>query len=110
MGGPSGNSAMDANKSCMVITLDVKNAFNSAKWCKIIEALGNLGTPKYLTEKLLCYDSDDGPKIHRTSCEVLGLLLCIITNDEILRLQLPEEVTVIGFGDDIGCIFISYLS
>lgn len=33
---------MEANKSCKVITLDVKNAFNSANWRKVIKTLAQI--------------------------------------------------------------------
>lgn len=33
---------------CAVITLDIKNAFNSANWTLILSALSGLGTPSYL--------------------------------------------------------------
>lgn len=108
-------AAMEVNKTCAVVTLDVKNAFNFENWCKIIEAFAKLGAAKYLVrivtdfscERLLCYDSDYEPKRHRTSCGVpqglvLSILLCIIMYDGILRLELPEGLTVIGFADDIG--------
>lgn len=60
-------AAMEANQFYAVVTLDANYAFNSTKWCKRIEALAKLGTPKnlvhieFLREMLLCYDSDDGP-------------------------------------------------
>ena len=31
---------------CAVVTLDMQNAFNSARWDRIIEALYQFGTPK----------------------------------------------------------------
>ena len=96
--------AMEANKSCAVVTLDVKNAFNTAKWNKIIAALTKLGAPKYLVhivmeflrERILCYDSDDGPKTYTTTCgvpqgSVLGPLLWIIMYDGILKLQATQR-------------------
>lgn len=60
-------AAMEASS---VVILDVKNAFNSANCCKIIEALETLGIPKHLVpivikflcKRLLCYDLDDDPK------------------------------------------------
>ncbi|CAD7077663.1 unnamed protein product [Hermetia illucens] len=39
-------TAIEEGKCCAVITLDVKNAFNSAKWKKIIEALDKIQAPK----------------------------------------------------------------
>ena len=33
---------------CAVVTLDMQNAFNSARWDRIMEALDQFGIPKYL--------------------------------------------------------------
>ena len=39
-------------KYCAIVTLDVKNAFNSAKWSKIHEALQKLNVPLYIRTKI----------------------------------------------------------
>ncbi|CAD7089303.1 unnamed protein product [Hermetia illucens] len=67
---------------------------------------------KFLGERILCYDSDDGPKTYTTTCgvpqgSVLGPLLWIIMYDGILKLQLPKGVTIIGFADDIGVTIVA---
>lgn len=53
----------------------------------------------FLRERVLCYDSDDGPKTYRTTCgfsqgSVFGSLRWIKMYDAILRMQLPKEVAV----------------
>ena len=60
---------------CAVVTLDMQNAFNSARWDRIMEALDQFGTPKYLqkliacyfTDRILQYDTDDGLKVYRVT-------------------------------------------
>ncbi len=55
---------------CAVITFDVKNAFNSASWPHILQALENKRTPSYLlkiiksylSDRLLLYETEEGPK------------------------------------------------
>ncbi|CAB0030533.1 unnamed protein product, partial [Trichogramma brassicae] len=57
-------------KYCAVVTLDVKNAFNSARWNNILTALRRLHTPEYLlriinsyfSASVLDYSTDDGPE------------------------------------------------
>ena len=81
-------TALDEGKCCAVITLDVKNAFNSARWSKILESLMNLGVAKYLVrivadfliDRILCCESDEGRKSYQTTYgvpqgSVLGSLL-----------------------------------
>ena len=43
---------------CAVVTLDVRNAFNSANWGRIMRALFNMATPPYLMEILNNYFQD----------------------------------------------------
>ena len=53
----------------------MQNAFNSAMWDRIMEALDQFGTPKYLqkliasysTDRILQYDTDDGLKVYRVT-------------------------------------------
>ncbi|CAB0040819.1 unnamed protein product [Trichogramma brassicae] len=59
-------------KYCAVVTLDVKNAFNSARWNNINTALRRMRTPEYLlrivgsylSARELDYDTDDGGPTH----------------------------------------------
>ncbi|CAB0042929.1 unnamed protein product [Trichogramma brassicae] len=75
-------------KYCAVVTLDVKNAFNSARWNNINATLRRMRTPEYLlrivgsylSARELDYDTDDGPETHRVTAgvpqgSVLGLIL-----------------------------------
>ncbi|CAB0037031.1 unnamed protein product [Trichogramma brassicae] len=64
-------------KYCAVVTLDVKNAFNSARW-NINAALRRMRTPEYLlrivasylSARELDYDTDDGPESYRITAGV----------------------------------------
>lgn len=99
---------------CAVVTLDVKNAFNSASWDAIARSLHGLRVPVYLCNllrsyfdhRVLLYETEDGP------CELVitagvpqgsmvGPLLWNGMYDGVLKLQLPGDVKIVGFADDI---------
>ncbi|CAD7081162.1 unnamed protein product [Hermetia illucens] len=108
------------SKYCVVVTLDVKNAFNSANWNLIRKSLAKVGIPaylaaivdSYLTERRLWYDTDDGPQEYVVSAgvpqgSVLGPLLWNIMYNDVLNLPLPEEATVVGYADDIALVVVA---
>ena len=56
------------NRFCAVVTVDVKNASNSASWSAIASALHSMKVPDYLCNvlrsyfenRILVYETDDG--------------------------------------------------
>lgn len=101
-------------KYCALITLDIKNAFNTANWGHIMHALKEIGTPgylqriigDYLKDRVLLYETDMGTKEYTVTGgvpqgSVLGPILWNIMYDKVLRLKLPSEAKIIGFADDI---------
>lgn len=100
-------------KHAVLVTLDIKNAFNSAPWDGIMEALKKFGVSEYLIRIIGSYLEDrwitvEGKQI-RVTCgvpqgSVLGPLLWNILYDEVLRIKLPEGATIIGFADDTAII------
>ena len=60
---------------CLVVTLDIKNTFNSTRWDRIMEVLATMNFPGYLQrvvknyfrDRILKYDTDDGPKTYMVS-------------------------------------------
>ncbi|CAD7093684.1 unnamed protein product [Hermetia illucens] len=113
-------NAVAMGKCCALVTLDVKNAFNSANWGWIKGALAKLRVPSYLarliesyfSDRLLWYETDDGPKEFIVTAgvpqgSVLGPLLWNIMYDGVLGLRVPEETTLIGFADDLAVVAIA---
>ena len=99
---------------CAIITLYVKNAFNSADWNAALAALYGKNIPNYLLElirnyfkdRVLIYDTNDGRETYAVSARgpqisVLGPILWNVMYDGVLRLNLPKGSRTIRFTDDI---------
>lgn len=111
-----------AKKYCAIVTLDVKNAFNSANWDRILEALRKMKVPQYIrriimsyfNDRILIYTTDAGPKTRKITGgvpqgSVLGPLLWNIMYNGILRLSLPRGTRMVGFADDVALLVIAKL-
>lgn len=104
---------------CALIALDLRNAFNSATWRRIVEALRNRGIAPYLISIAMSYLSDRTitPKSEETTeenvtCEVpqglvLGPNLWNTMYDSVLRLLLSNGCTRVGFADDLRLLVVA---
>ncbi|CAB0037522.1 unnamed protein product [Trichogramma brassicae] len=93
-------------KYCVFVTLDVKNAFNSARWNHILSAFEKMGVPPYLrrliasyfSDRVLEYSTDDGAETYSITAgvpqrSVLGPILWNAMYNKILGLRLPSTVS-----------------
>ena len=98
---------------CALISIDISNAFNTARWNIYIEAMVWKKVPVYLLRMIDDYVSDrwviyvgdksslkeemtyDAPQGSR-----VGLLICNVMYDDFLRMDLPAGTSIIGFVDD----------
>lgn len=106
-------------KYCAVITLDVKNAFNSANWQNVLLSLEGYNVPNYLlrilssylSNRVLQYETSRGTKNYNVTGgvpqgSVLGPTLWNAMYDGVLKLQLPDSATIIGYADDIALVVV----
>ncbi|CAB0032739.1 unnamed protein product [Trichogramma brassicae] len=105
---------------CAMVTLDVRNAFNSARWDNIHAALRRLLVPYYLlriiasyfSARVLDFTTDDGPECYEVTADVqqgsvLGPMLWNVMYDAILRLKFDGDIRIVGFADDIAVVAVA---
>uniref|UniRef100_A0A6M2DQW1 Putative 115 kDa protein in type-1 retrotransposable element n=1 Tax=Xenopsylla cheopis TaxID=163159 RepID=A0A6M2DQW1_XENCH len=113
--------SLKTRKVCLLLTLDVKNAFNSACWKDILEALEkrfhvepyNLSmVDSYLNDRALIQKNTQ-TDIHKNiktgvpQGSVLGPDLWNADYDELLEISLPKQVHLTGFADDVAATIVA---
>jgi len=108
-----GKTVKNSRKKVGILTLDIRNAFNSAPWNAILKAVRDMEVPAYLQQiissylqnRVLCFESGGIEERMPVVCgvpqgSVLGPTLWNILYDGLLRTQLPSGVEYLAFADD----------
>lgn len=99
----------------MLISLDVSNAFKTAPWIRIDEALQSKSLPAYMIRIFRSYLESRtllvGPDLKRRNftCKVpqgsvLGLALWNAFYEGLLTMRLPSGVHLVAFADDVAVV------
>lgn len=112
---------VQGRKMCVVVTLDVRNAFNSVPRAIMDEALQRASTPKYLIKTLRSYMDNryiilgqgSGEETIPVRCgvpqgSVLGPTLWNLFYNCVLTLDLPESAKLIAFADDLEVVAMAH--
>ncbi|KAI5703571.1 hypothetical protein M8J75_013476 [Diaphorina citri] len=102
---------------CLLVTLDVRNAFNLAPWKKIIESLEDKNVPTYIIKTFMSYFHDrristtSGTWIKTSAGAPQGSVasptLWNMLYDGVLRLELPNGVSLVAYADDLAVVVIA---
>ena len=102
---------------CAVVGVDIRNAFNTARWRLILDALLEKQVPRYivriirdyLRDRSITFQTEEGQLQKDLSSgapqgSVLGPPMWNLMYDGLLRIELPEGVIMLGFADDIALV------
>lgn len=102
---------------CVIITFDIRNAFNSLPWRTIFDVLDRRGLPTYIIASIHSYLHNrwirHAGELQQTTYpvragvpqgSVLGPLIWNLVYDELLSTELPSGTSLVGFADDLAVV------
>lgn len=99
---------------CLVVLLDVKNAFNSMSWDVILDAMRAKGISPCLRRMIASYLADRKILLGESGTyevmagvpqgSILGPILWNLAYDGVLRLEMPQGVRSIAYADDLALV------
>lgn len=107
-----------SRKIVVLITFDIKNAFNSMRWTDMRKSLRKVfRMPRYLLrilnsylqDRVLLYETTEGERQKNITAgaaqgSILGPDLWNITYDGILKIVTPEDAILVGYADDLAAV------
>lgn len=112
--------ARRAGKYCLLITLDVRNAFNSLRWSSVLRSANDrcltntlkLALTSYLDDRNICYKFKNDDRKWSVFAgvpqgSVLGPTLWNLVYDELLLTKLSRNVDIVGYADDVALVFVN---
>ena len=97
----------------MLISIDILNAFNTARWNICIQAMMRKKVPDYLlrmiddylSDRWVIYEGDKWSPKEEMTCRApqgsrVGPLVCNVIYDDFLRMNLAAGTCTVGFADD----------
>jgi len=103
---------------CAMVSLDVRNAFNTAPWPKIDLALQKKQVPGYIIKIIRSYLSDRTllvvkDNVKRITCgvpqgSVIGPALWNAFYDGLLNIPMPEKTQLVAYADDVAVVSIAH--
>lgn len=110
------NKSRKTRKFCALVTIDIRNAFNSAPWRKIDAEVGNMGISNCLRNIVRAYLSQRhivdsvGNNYEMTAGvpqgSVLGPHLWNILYDSVLRIEAEDGVKLLAYADDLAVVVV----